>query len=512
MTGTLVLRNARLVRFDGDGYGPQGEHADDGRPELVDVAIDGPLISAVGHRLEARGDEEIDLEGRWLMPGLWDNHVHMTQWALDRKRVDVSGARSAAEAAATMAERARLEPPPPGVVLVGRGLRDALFPDRPTSALLDAALEREGVAQDVAVVVISGDLHSAWANSRALTILGASGHPTGLLKETEWMGRMGAIDVVPTEVLDQWVDEAAHEAASRGVVGIVDFEIADNVAAWRRRIENGSRWLRVEAGLWREHLDWAVAHEYASADVIPGTEGLLRLGSLKIISDGSLNSRTAFCTDPYPGQEGPGGHGVLNIPTEELTELLRYAHSKGIRAAVHAIGDRANSLALDAFEASGARGSIEHAQLLHDDDVERMARLGLVASVQPVHLLDDRDVADHHWAGRTGRAFAFAALARAGVRMAFGSDAPVAPLDPWAAISAAVHRTQSGQEAWHPEQKVELETALASSVRSRVAAGEPADLVVLGDELSRTGTAVELHDLTVALCVAHGRVASGALR
>src|SRR5690606_22733854 len=178
------------------------------------------------------------------------------------------------------------------------------------------------------------------------------------------------------------------------------------------------------------------------------------------------------------------------VPTDELTELLRYAHAKGIRAAVHAIGDRANTLALDAFEASGARGSVEHAQLLHDDDVERMARLGLVASVQPVHLLDDRDVADHHWAGRTGRAFAFAALARAGVRMAFGSDAPVAPLDPWAAISAAVHRTQSGQEA----------------------AGEPADLVVLGDELSRTGTAVELHGLTVALCVAHGRVASGALR
>src|SRR5690606_1411657 len=108
---------------------------------------------------------------------LWDNHVHMTQWALDRKRVDVSGARSAAEAAATMAERARLEPPPPGVVLVGRGLRDALFPDVPTSALLDAALEREGVAQDVAVVVISGDLHSAWTNSRALTILGTAGHP-----------------------------------------------------------------------------------------------------------------------------------------------------------------------------------------------------------------------------------------------------------------------------------------------------------------------------------------------
>src|SRR5690606_31717230 len=101
------------VRFDDDG-GPRAEHADAGTPELVDVAIDGPLISAVGHRLDSRGDREIDLDGRWLMPGLWDNHVHMTQWALDRKRVDVGHARSAQEAAALMAERARLEPPPSG--------------------------------------------------------------------------------------------------------------------------------------------------------------------------------------------------------------------------------------------------------------------------------------------------------------------------------------------------------------------------------------------------------------
>lgn len=149
----LVLRNARLVRLD-DVPG-----ADDG-PELVDVAVGGGRVTAVGPRLDARGEEEIDLEGRWLMPGLWDNHAHMTQWALDRKRVDVSGARSAAEAAAVLAERARLDPPPPGVALVGRGLRDALFPDLPVASLLDEALAREGVRPDVTVVV-SGDLHSA---------------------------------------------------------------------------------------------------------------------------------------------------------------------------------------------------------------------------------------------------------------------------------------------------------------------------------------------------------------
>lgn len=140
MGTTMMLRNARLVRFDGDGYDALREHADAAIPELVDVAIADGRITAVGPRLDARGDEEIDLDGRWLMPGLWDNHVHMTQWALDRKRVDVGPARSAAEAAATMAERARTAPPPPGVALVGRGFRDALWPDAPSSAVLDAAL------------------------------------------------------------------------------------------------------------------------------------------------------------------------------------------------------------------------------------------------------------------------------------------------------------------------------------------------------------------------------------
>ncbi len=508
MSATMVLRGARLVPFADDGGARVGEHADDGSaPGLVDVAIVDGRIVAVGPDLSTSGvDDVVDLEGRWLMPGLWDNHVHMTQWALDRQRVDVGHAKSAAEAAAIMAERARVAPPPPDVVLVGRGLRDALWPDEPTSALLDDALAKEGVPPDVAVVVVSGGLHSAWFNTRALTILGGAGHPTGFMKETDWMGRMSAIDVVPTEVLDQWVDEAAREAAARGVVGIVDFEIADNTAAWTRRIEGGSRWLQVDAGVWREHLDWPVAHELATGEVLPGTDGLLRLGSLKIISDGSLNSRTAYCADPYPDMQGAGAYGTLNTPTDELTTLLRYARSKGIAAAVHAIGDRANTLALDAFEASGARGTIEHAQLVGAADAARMARLGITASVQPEHAMDDRDVADHHWAGRTAGAFAFGSLARAGVRMAFGSDAPVAPLDPWAAIAAAVFRSRDDREPWHPEQRLDLATALASSVRSRVAVGEPADLAVLDAFPASTTTADTLRGVTASLTLVAGQI------
>src|SRR5690606_7837537 len=226
--------------------------------------------------------------------------------------------------------------------------------------------------------------------------------------------------------------------------------------------------------------------------------------------DGSLNSRTAYCADPYPGMHGAGAYGVLNTPTEELTALLRHVRSKGITAAVHAIGDRANTLALDAFAASGARGSIEHAQLVSDDDVARLATLDLVASVQPEHAMDDRDVADRHWAGRTGGAFAFGSLARAGVRMAFGSDAPVAPLDPWAAIAAAVFRTRDDRDPWHPEQVLDLATALASSVRSRVAVGEPADLAVLDTDPYAATTPAALRGVATSLTLVAGQVSTGA--
>ncbi|MFJ2605427.1 amidohydrolase family protein [Streptomyces sp. NPDC087425] len=163
----------------------------------------------------------------------------------------------------------------------------------------------------------------------------------------------------------------------------------------------------------------------------------------------------------------------------EVAEALR-PHA-GIEPAVHAIGDRANSLALDAFSAVRCRGRVEHAQLLTAEDVPRFAELGVTAGVQPTHAVDDRDVADRHWAGRTGRAFAYADLLAAGAALEFGSDAPVAPLDPWVTLAAAVHRTGDDRPAWHPEQRVTVRAALAASARGRalVRVGDPADLVIV---------------------------------
>ncbi|MFJ2814891.1 amidohydrolase [Streptomyces sp. NPDC087294] len=416
----------------------------------------------------------LDLDGRTVLPGLWDAHVHAAQWAGNRRRVDLAGLASAREVAEALRPHAgRL---PGGEVLVGQGFRDALWPDVPDKALLDA------VCPDRPVALISADLHAAWLNSAGLALVGRGGHPSGLLREHECFAVLRALPEAPADVLDGWVAEACRDAAARGVTGIIDFHFSDNLADWSRRAARAPLEVRVEAAVYPGRLDAAIGHGYRTGDVLPGTGGLLRVGPLKLFTDGSLNTRTALCCDPYPGLEGTArAYGVEETSREELVRLMRRAAAHGIEPAVHAIGDRANSLALDAFSAVRCRGRVEHAQLLTAEDVPRFAELGVTAGVQPTHAVDDRDVADRHWAGRTGRAFAYADLLAAGAALEFGSDAPVAPLDPWVTLAAAVHRTGDDRPAWHPEQRVTVRAALAASARGRalVRVGDPADLVIV---------------------------------
>ena len=151
-------------------------------------------------------------------------------------------------------------------------------------------------------------------------------------------------------------------------------------------------------------------------------------------------------------------------------------------------------------------GTVEHAQLVSASDFERFGVLGLIASVQPEHAMDDRDVADRHWAGRTDRAFAFGSLARAGAVMRLGSDAPVSPLDPWIGMSAAVTRLRDGLQPWHPEQALDLDTALAATTRGRteVEAGSTGDLVLVEhDPFSVSGE--DLREMSVAATMVGGR-------
>ncbi|WP_370588748.1 amidohydrolase [Pseudonocardia sp. C8] len=475
----MLLRSVRPLLPDRTGLG-----------EPVDVLLSGHRVAAIGPTgpagsvdtaLDPGGAEVVECDGRALLPGLWDHHVHMAQWALARRRLDLSGARSAADCAELVAERLASAPPAGGEVLVGFGFRDSLWPDEAHRGLLDA------VSGDVPVVLVSGDLHQGWLNGAALERFGYRGHPTGRIRESEFFAVTVALQDVPDEVLDGFVADAAGAAAARGVVGIVDFEAPWSLPDWQRRIAAGTTGLRVEASVWPDQLEKAIATGLRSGDVVDGTGGLLTAGPLKVITDGSLNTRTAYCYDPYPQPPGAvidNPCGLLLVPPSSLRPLLERARDAGLEAALHAIGDHANTLVLDAFAATGARGRIEHAQLLRGDDVPRFAGMGLVASVQPEHALDDRDVADRLWAGRTGRAFAYRSLHDAGARLALGSDAPVAPLDPWIALAAAVHRTADGRDRWHAEQELDRAVALGASFGvvpgsvGAVTEGARADLVL----------------------------------
>ncbi|GAB2610386.1 amidohydrolase family protein [Streptomyces capparidis] len=421
-----------------------------------------------------RGEDTFDCAGRTLLPGLWDAHVHATQWASVRRRLDLSGPASAR--AAADAVRAHAAGLPPGEMLTGHGFRDGLWPDAPHRDLLDAALP------DRPAVLVSADLHCVWTNSAGLALLGRPEHPTGLLREHEALQAAADLPAVPAHVLDQWVAEACRAAAARGVTGFLDLEYADNVTDWTRRTAAGQAAVRVAAGIYPEYLDAAIDRGLRTGEALPGCPGPVEAGPLKLFVDGSLNTRTALCHDPYPGLEHTAeSHGLLQTPPEELVPLMRRAAAHGIEPAVHAIGDRANSLALDAFEAVRCRGRIEHAQLLTAADVPRFAALDVTVGVQPTHAPDDRDVAERHWAGRTDRAFAYADLLAAGARLELGSDAPVAPLDPWLTIASAVSRTRDDRPSWHPEQALPLRAALAGAARGRrlIRVGDAADLVLV---------------------------------
>ena len=480
----FVLRNGRLPGSD----------------QIVNVeVIDGTIRRIGSIDASMAAVETIDLGGRWLIPGLWDNHVHFSQWAQTARRLDVSTARSAARAAILVAERAAAIPE--GEILIGFGFRDGLWPDAPSRELLDAA------AGPIPVVLVSGDLHSCWMNSMALARYGFADHPSGFLREDDSFAVLRALDTVADLVMDGWVDEAAQMAASRGVVGIVDLEMTWSLDPWVRRIAAGTDVLRVEFGIYTEHLDRAVGLGLRSGGVIDGTDGLLTVGPYKVISDGSLNTRTAYCFEEYPGLEGrDASHGLPIFSKDQLLSRMRMATQAGIRPAVHAIGDHANAIALDAFEELGCTGSIEHAQLLAAADIARFAKLGVVASVQPEHAMDDRDVADHYWDGRTERAFMFASLLNAGVVLSLGSDAPVAPLDPWVTMAAAVGRTRNGREPWHAEQAISRKSALAASARGRhvVAVGDVADLAICGIDPFAASVA-DLRRMPVAATLLGGR-------
>lgn len=467
MGGSLLVRGGRMVGLD------------DGVVRLVDVRVRDGVVVEVGASL-APGDEPVlDATGSWVIPGLWDAHVHFNQWLRSTAWVDVAGTSGPEEVcdriASALADGA--DGADDGRALVAFGYRSAPWSRVGTVAELDA------ITGNRPVVVIAGDAHNGWLNSAALAHFGLGVH-TGPIAENDWFRVFGRLASLPgTEPGPEQEDAAIARLTARGVVGLVDFEFDAPFRAWPLLIARGQRSLRVRAGVYPHQLDEVLAAGWGTGADLPGGEGLATMGPLKIIADGSMGTRTAWCCDAYtdatPSDFQPAG--APNITASELGGLVARAHAGGLATAVHAIGDRANAVALDAFEATGATGSVEHAQLLRRDDVPRFAALGVTASLHPHHLVADRDTAGLVWADRTDRLYLARSLVDAGATVVLGSDAPVSPPDPWLAMATAVHRSGDEREGWHPEESLTPREALAASVDGRrLRVGEPGDLVLLG--------------------------------
>lgn len=344
-----------------------------------------------------------DFSNTWVIPGLWDRHTHFTQWSYTLGRLDLIEARSAEEALDMLREhldaRRAKGTLNPDQYVVGMRFRHSLWADdaQPTLVSIDAVTGNQPVA------LSSADMHCGWVNSAAAEKLGVHVDESGLVGELEWFDAYCKLDKGPNAAseLMGFLRNAELDAARKGVVGIRDYEMAENIDTWIDRFAQGLDGLRVQAGVYPERLRQAIDDGWHTGDELPGSHGLGHVGAMKMISDGSLNTRSAYCSTPYSGVT-PKTFGTLSYTPEQIESYMRLATEHGFDIACHAIGDKANTIVLDCAERTHAHGSIEHAQMLKQSDIPRLAQLGLAASIQPQHAMDDRDVITRFWAIRPG--------------------------------------------------------------------------------------------------------------
>jgi predicted amidohydrolase YtcJ len=450
-------------------------HVGDGRSAEALLTRDG-RVAAVGGAKELRRDaqeaELVDLRGGLMVPGWVDAHVHFIWWALQMSELDLRDTPTIDVALTRIAERSRQLPD--GAWLIGGRFDKNIWGRWPTAGELDRVTDGHPAA------LRSRDGHSRWVNTAALArakvtrdteapaggaiLRDPGGEPTGIFQENA--NRL--IDAVVPPPDDHQMLAAARlgqtEAWKRGIVGFETLDVFGDrypLAMFERIRAAGELGLRATIGLPRAKLDEAL-----SLGLRTGFgDDWLRIGHLKIFSDGALGSQTAALEEPYAGSED---RGILTIEPGVLDEIVSRAAAGGIAVAIHAIGDRAVHVALDAIAptrrtAPQLRQKVEHVQLVREDDLARFGSLGVVASMQPIHATSDRDLADRYWGSeRVKRAYPWRTFLQSGAVLAFGSDAPVEPIDPLLGIHAAVARRRPGDaEAWTPEQKLSLDEALA---------------------------------------------------
>jgi predicted amidohydrolase YtcJ len=439
------------------------------------------------------GTPRFDFPEGLVTPGIVDGHTHFALWALNRRRVQLAGAGSRHAALELVAEA----PPIQGWV-VGQGWDANGWDQPPERRVLDAV-------QSAPVYLDSLDVHAAWVNSAALAAAGitrdtpdpfggrivrdAAGEPTGLLLERAVELILPHLPRPPADRLDAALLEAQSEAHRLGVTGIHDVEGEEVLTAFRRLERTGALRLRVLF-----HPPVAALRSLVRDGVRSGTGSeWLAIGGVKLFLDGSLGSRTAWMLQPY---EGTRDRGMPITDEAEARSAMNLAATAGIATTVHAIGDAAVRRALDLvtpLPRVGVAHRIEHFQCVHPDDLDRAARAGIVVSMQPAHLLTDIPLVDRHWGGRGRGAYAFRTLLRRGTPMVFGSDVPVASIDPREGIFAAVERPSAALppgQSWRPEERLGFQDALRAYTvaaaaaaglghrRGTLASGQDADLVV----------------------------------
>jgi predicted amidohydrolase YtcJ len=425
---------------------------DPARPLARSLVIEGDRIAALDS--EPAGAERIDLDGGCVLPGFTDSHVHFPTWAVTRRELHLHGTRDD-----VLAQVAAAVPAVPA----GRWLRGFGWTAdgwEPSLAALDA------VTGDVPVALLAHDWHSLWVNSAGLSrARGDLERPGGevdleagvLREEAAWSFR-DRFTVASHEEMVEATRAALPVAAARGVTAI---HCKDGLI--------GSREVYAEL---RDELPFRVWQSLPAKRLDEGPD------YVKAYMDGTLGSRTARLLD---------GSGVEITSRDEFEEIVRAATAAGVPVAVHAIGDRANRDALDAFAAipGAIRPRIEHAQCLHRDDIPRFAALGVTASIQPSMAVTDAPVAERLWADRLDGAYAYRSLHAAGARLALGSDAPVEELDPLQGLRDAVLREWRAHEALDLQAALEALTVTPAWLsgdedrRGRLRPGMLADLVIL---------------------------------
>ena len=462
MQSDLVLLNGRIHTLDARA------------PHATAVAIRDDRILYVGDDAAARqtlraGGETIDLRGRCVIPGLTDAHVHFSMYAMALQSVEAE-TETLAEALSRVARRAKTTSP--GDWITGNGWNQNVWGGNfPTAADLDR------VAPEHPVMLHAKSGHAMWVNTRTLELAGitastpdpaggqivrdARGQPTGILLENA-MDIVTAIQpaLTPEEVAEAML-EAIQIAHRAGLTGVHDFDGPVAFAAFQMLKQRGQLGLRIVKSIPHDKLSQAIDLGLRSGL----GDDWLRIGQVKLFADGALGPQTAWMLEPFEGSDSVG------IPTLDETEMagsVRRANAAGLACAIHAIGDRACRTALDVYEEVGSRegqlrNRIEHVQLLHPQDYARLGKLGVVASMQPIHATSDMLIADKYWGQRSAGAYAWRTQLNAGAALAFGSDCPVEKIDPLMGIHAAVTRRRAdgspGPEGWRLEQRLTVEEA-----------------------------------------------------